>query len=49
MKTITNEKPATGCSRGGFESTPHHISGHPTTACSCQVTHCGSDYQGVLK
>lgn len=49
MKTITNEKPATGCSRGGLESSPHHISGHPSTALPCQVTPFRCDLQEVLK
>lgn len=49
MRTITNKKPAIGCSRGGLESTQHHISCHPTTVLACQVTPFGGDLQEVLK
>lgn len=49
MRTNINKKPATGCSRGGFESSPNHISNHPTTALACQVTPFGGDQQEVLK
>ncbi len=44
-----HKKPATGCSRGGFESSTNHISNHPTTALPCQVTPFGGDLQEVLK
>jgi len=44
-----HEKPATGYSRGGLESTQHHISCNPTTALACQVTPFGGDLQEVLK